>query len=219
MYVPHHFEETDTRVLHALIDAHPLGAWVTLAGGELLVNHIPFFLEPVGNNAAGHLGTLAGHVARANPVWQSFSKSVSSLVVFQGPQTYITPSWYASKREHGKVVPTWNYAVVHAHGLPRVMEDRQWLRQHLGKMTERQESAHAAPWKMSDAPPQHIEALMGAIVGIEIPIAKLEGKWKVSQNRAPADRAGAVAGLRERGDEQSLEMAELITRHSGLPNS
>ena len=110
-------------------------------------------------------------------------------------------------------------AVKDGCGRTRVMEDRQWLRQHLGKMTERQESAHAAPWKMSDAPPQHIEALMGAIVGIEIPIAKLEGKWKVSQNRAPADRAGAVAGLRERGDEQSLEMAELITRHSGLPNS
>lgn len=215
MYVPRHFEENDPATLHALVGAHPLGAWVTQSqpGGELLVNHVPFLLDP----QQGERGTLACHVARANPVWKSFSTEVASVVVFQGAQTYVTPSWYASKREHGRVVPTWNYAVVHAHGLPRVMEDRDWLRRHLARMTDTQEAALASPWRIDDAPSEHIEALLGAIVGIEIPIARLVGKWKVSQNRSAADRAGAAAGLRERGDGQSVEMAGLIEKHSVPP--
>ena len=196
MYVPKHHEETDISVLHALVRSHPLGAWVTQGDGELLVNHIPFLLE----SSRGEHGTLVGHVARANRVWLSFSTTVNSVVIFQGPETYITPSWYPSKQTHGKAVPTWNYAVVHAHGLPLVIEDRDWLLQHITHLTDTNERDQALPWKVSDAPQEFTERLMNAIVGIEIPITKLVGKWKVSQNRPDADKLGVVAGLLTRGD-------------------
>ena len=206
MYNPKHFEERDIAVLHALIRSHPLSTWVTIAGGELVANHIPFFVDP----ARGANGTLVGHVARANPVWNSFSKDVPSLVVFQGPEGYISPSFYASKKEHGKVVPTWNYAVVHAYGTPRAIEDAAWLRGHVTAMTDLQESRHqAVPWAVTDAPADFIESMVKMIVGIEIPVARLEGKWKMSQNRAMPDRVGTVEGLRERGD---VEMAALVER-------
>src|SRR5690606_8363870 len=157
-----------------LIDAHPLGTWVTAAAGALEVNHIPFVLDP----HRGEFGTLVGHVARANKVWTSAS-ATESVVVFQGPESYITPSWYPTKHEHGKVVPTWNYVVVHAHGVPRVIQDPVWLRQHVGDLTHRHEAGREAPWHVSDAPSDFIEALLGGIVGLEIPIARLVGKWKV----------------------------------------
>lgn len=207
MYVPRHFEETDVTVLHALMRSRPLGAWVTQGDGELIVNHIPFLLDD-----SGGYGVLRGHVARANPVWRSFSTAVPSVVVFQGPQAYITPSWYAGKREHGKVVPTWNYAVVHAHGMPRAIDDHDWLLAHVSAMVDTQESREAAPWKVADAPPDYIDTRLRAIVGIEIPIAKLVGKWKVSQNQSAVDREGAAAGLLKRADEQSREMATLVGR-------
>jgi transcriptional regulator len=197
MYMPKHFEEHDIGVLHALIRSHPLGTWVTQAGGELLANHIPFLVDP----SRGERGTLVGHVARANPVWQSFSKDVASLIVFQGPEGYISPSFYESKKEHGKVVPTWNYVVVHAHGVPQVIDDAGWLRKHVSAMTDLQESRHPpGDWKVTDAPADFIDSMVKMIVGIEIPMLKLEGKWKMSQNRAMPDRLGTVAGLRARGD-------------------
>lgn len=208
MYLPKHFEESDPQVLHALIRAHPLGTWVTQHAGELLANHVPFLIDP----ARGTSGTLVGHVARANPVWRSFSETVQSLVVFQGPESYITPSWYPSKREHGKVVPTWNYAVVHAHGIPRAIDDREWLRGLVNRLTDTNEAAMALPWKVADAPPDFIDRQLEAIVGIEIPIARLVGKWKVSQNRLAADRRGVAAGLLARGDASAEEMAELVRR-------
>ena len=208
MYVPKHHEESDVSVLHALIEEQPLDAWVTHGEGELLVNHIPFLLD----RTLGEYGTLIGHVARANPAWHAFSKSISSVVVFHGPQAYITPSWYPSKLEHGKAVPTWNYAVVHAHGLPRAIEDREWLLRHVSHLTDVHEAEQAHPWKGSDAPPDFTDKLLGAIVGIEIPIAKLVGKWKVSQNRPTPDKLGAVAGLLGRDDPQSKEMAALVSQ-------
>jgi transcriptional regulator len=208
MYIPKHFEESDRAVLHALIAAQPLGAWVTQAGGELLVNHIPFLVDP----DRGAHGTLVGHVARANPVWRTFSKEIASVVVFQGPQAYITPSWYPSKQAHGKVVPTWNYAVVHAYGPPRAVEDRAWLLELVTRLTSAQESARPAPWLVSDAPREYVEQMLEAIVGIEIPITALSGKWKVSQNRPAADRAGTAAGLRARGDDAAKEMAALVEK-------
>src|SRR5712671_3614233 len=177
MYVPKHHDESDTTVLHALIRAQPLGTWVTLSEGGLLANHIPFLLDP----ARGEYGTLIGHVARANPAWQGFSKTVDSIVAFQGPQTYITPSWYPSKHANGKAVPTWNYAVVHAHGMPCAIEDREWLLRHVTQLTDVHEAGQALPWKVSDAPQEYRDKMLQAIVGIEIPIAKLVGKWKVSQ--------------------------------------
>ncbi len=210
MYVPKHHEETDIAVLHALVRSHPLGAWVTHGDEELLANHIPFLLD----SSQGEHGTLVGHVARANPIWQAFSTTVPSLVIFQGAETYITPSWYPSKHAHGKVVPTWNYAVVHAHGLPRAIEDHDWLLQHLTQLTDTHERGQALPWKVSDAPLDFTERLMDAIVGIEIPISKLSAKWKVSQNRPEPDKLGVVAGLLARGDEQSKEMAALVNKHA-----
>ena len=213
MYIPRHFEETDTRTLHALIRSHPLGAWVTPGDAGLVANHIPFLVH----EGRGPLGTLVGHVARANPVWQSYSKTRPSVVIFQGPQAYITPSWYPGKQEHGKVVPTWNYAVVHAHGLPTAIEDRDWLLTHVTELTRLHESTQAAPWAPADAPVEFIERMLGAIVGIEIPIERLEGKWKAGQNRTAPDQQGAAEGLRRRGDEGSSAMADLMNRRPANP--
>jgi transcriptional regulator len=205
MYVPQHFEETDIPVLHGLIGAHPFATWVFNAGGELQVNHLPLLLDP----ARGAFGTLCGHVARPNPAWQACAGS-ASVAIFQGPQAYITPSWYPSKQEHGKAVPTWNYAVVHAHGQPRVIEDRDWLLRHVSALTASQERGQALPWQVTDAPADYIERMLGGIVGIEIPITRLVGKWKVSQNRPEADRRGVIAGLNARAEPQAAAMAELV---------
>src|SRR6266700_94994 len=156
------------------------------------------------------LGTLRGHVARDNPVWRDFSKDVQALLVFQGPKAYITPSWYPTKRETGKVVPTYNYIVVHAYGPLRVVEDRAWLRGLVERLTNRHEAARPQPWKITDAPGDYIEKMLGAIVGIEVPVARLLGKWKASQNRPPADRDGVVRGLGEIDDADAAAMAGLV---------
>jgi len=203
MYLPAHFEETRPEVLHALLRSHPLATWVVQADGGLQVNHIPFMLDA----DRGPHGTLVGHVARANPVWRTPGPSVA---VFQGPQAYISPSWYPSKREHGKVVPTWNYAVVHAHGTPRAIESPHEVLAIVTRLTQTHEAGSAVPWAVSDAPADYIEQMLKAIVGIEITVERLVGKWKASQNRGAPDRLGTVAGLRQRGDEQSLGMAALV---------
>jgi transcriptional regulator len=209
MYIPQHFEERDVTVLHALIRSHPLGTWVTHAGGGFVVNHIPFLLDP----DRGEHGTLIGHVARANPVWKALSPETASVVIFQGPQAYISPSWYPTKHAHGKAVPTWNYAVVHAHGVPRAIDDRDWLRKHVTRLSDLHESERAVPWSVADAPPDYIDAMLKAIVGIEIPIRTVVGKWKTSQNRPLPDKLGTIAGLQERGDANSRQMASLVQRH------
>jgi len=213
MYVPQHFAETDIAVLHALIGTHPLGTWVSATEGGLVANHVPFLLDP----SRGECGTLVAHVARANPIWQTFSTSVPSLVVFQGAQAYVSPSWYPSKRAHGKVVPTWNYVVVHAHGVPRAIDDRAWLRTHLETLVSTHEAPQPAPWRIADAPVDFIDGLLRLIVGIEIPIATLTGKWKVSQNRPEPDKLGVAAGLTARGDAPSAAMADHVRRH--IPSS
>lgn len=212
MYVPAHYEERDLGVLHALIRSHPLGAWVTRADGALAANHIPFLVDP----SPAPLGTLVGHVARANGIWRSFAKDLESLVIFQGPQCYITPSWYPSKRTHGKVVPTWNYAVVHVQGVPRAIEDTDWLLAHVTALSDRHEAGREAPWSVGDAPREYVAENLKAIVGIEIPIGAIVGKWKTSQTRPPADRAGTIEGLLERGDENSRQMAALVRRHDRI---
>lgn len=207
MYVPTHFEEHARDVLHALIRSHPLGAWVTTTSAGLVVDHIPMLLS-----AAGAHGTLHCHVARANPVWRSFSRTQPSLVIFQGPEAYISPSWLPSKQQHGKVVPTWNYAVVHAHGMPRAIEDPAWILDHVTRLSVEHEAQQPLPWQVGDAPRDYIDKLVTAIVGIEIPIDSLVGKWKVSQNRPQPDRLGVVAGLSARTDERSREMAALVSQ-------
>jgi transcriptional regulator len=211
MYLPKHFEETRVDVLHGLIRAHPLAALVTLTAGGLDANHIPFEIDP----DPAPFGTLRGHVARANSMWRDFSPGVDALVIFQGPGTYVSPSWYPSKQDGGKVVPTWNYAVVHAYGPLRVIDDARWLRGFVEQLTNRHEASLAAPWKVTDAPADYIEKMVTAIVGIEVPVARLAGKWKVSQNRPAHDRDGVVEGLRQQGTEVSRAMAELVRGAKG----
>jgi len=206
MYVSTHFEETRVDVLHDLIRAHPLGALVTLSASGLDANHIPFEVDP----DPGPFGTLRGHVARANPVWREFSSAVDALVIFRAAGAYISPSWYPTKQATGKVVPTWNYAVVHAHGALGIIDDRAWLRAFVERLTDRHESGRSDPWKVTDAPADFVEAMLGGIVGIEIPIARLTGKWKVSQNRPAHDRAGVVAGLTREGGEARQAMADMV---------
>jgi transcriptional regulator len=206
MYLPAHFEEKDPKVLHAHIAEHPLGAWVLAGGGGLTANHVPFLVHP----GEGPLGTLTAHVARANPVWKSVPGGPPSLVIFQGPSAYISPSWYPSKAEHGKMVPTWNYAAVHAHGVARLREERDWLLAHVGELTSRHEAGRPAPWKAGDAPADFIERMLGSIVGIEIPIDRLEGKWKVGQNREVKDQEGAASGLLGTGNPEAARVAGLM---------
>ncbi|MCV2369067.1 FMN-binding negative transcriptional regulator [Roseateles oligotrophus] len=206
MYIPPYHAETDLDTVQSLIDAQPLGAWVTLSPDGLIANHIPFILD----RSRGEFGVLRAHVSRANTVWQRFSTEQDSLVMFQGPQSYITPSWYPTRLSEGKVVPTWNYAVVHAHGRPRAIEDPRWILQLLKDLTEHSEAGQAMPWKVADAPQEFIERLARAVVGIEIPITKLQGKWKLSQDEAMPDRLGTVAGLAALGDANSLALARLV---------
>jgi len=206
MYLPKHFEESRVQILHELIRAYPLGALVVLTARGLDANHIPFEVDP----EPMPFGTLRGHIARANPLWRDFSREVEALAIFQGPGTYISPSWYRTKRETAKVVPTWNYAVVHAHGALQFIDDRAWLRAFVEKLTNRHEAERRDPWKVTDAPPDYIEQQLGAIVGLEIPIARLIGKWKVSQNRPTQDRDGVVEGLLREGGHSSAAIANLV---------
>jgi len=209
MHLPSHFRETRVDVLHRLIREHPLGALVTLDAKGLDANHIPFEIdfEPA------PFGTLRGHVARANPVWRNFLQETEALVIFQGAHAYVTPSWYPTKRETGKVVPTYNYAVVHAYGRLRAVEDREWLRELVTRLTDHHEASRTEPWHVGDAPPDYIDQMLAAIVGIEIPITRLLGKWKVSQNRVPADRDGVVEGLSTAKSEDGREMARLVQEY------
>lgn len=210
MYQVAAFREERVEVMHALIAAHPLAVLVSSAGGSLEANHIPLLIDP----QLSPQGTLQGHVARANPLWKQ-RHDAEVLVVFQGPQAYVTPSWYAEKRATGKVVPTWNYAVVHARGRLIIHDDRDWLRSLVSRLTDRQEAGRAQPWAVSDAPDDYIERMLGAIVGIEIPIRQLEGKWKFSQNKPEADRAGVIAALAQSDDPRDRAMAALISEGAG----
>lgn len=209
MYVPKHFEESRVDVLHELIRAHPFGALITLTAAGLEANHIPLVLDP----EPTPFGVLHGHVARANPLWHEFQSEVEALVLFQGPHAYISPDWYPSKQEAGKAVPTWNYAVVHAQGPLRVVEDPVWLRSHLEALTDHHEAGRDTPWQVADAPVDFLEKLMSAVVGIEIPITRLFGKWKVSQNRSVADREGVVKGLLQEGHADAAAMAQFVRKH------
>lgn len=210
MYIPAHNKETDIVALHGLIRARPFGAWITQGPNGLIANHIPFLLDP----ARGPNGMLIGHIARANPIWKTFSATVPSLVIFQGPETYITPAWYPSKVTDTKTVPTWNYTVVHAHGIPRAIEDAGWLLNHVTQLVDTHEATQPHPWKVTDAPREYIDAMLRGIVGIEIPIDTLTGKWKVSQNRTAEDKQGVVDGLRADGGEEAAAMAALVERYA-----
>jgi transcriptional regulator len=203
MYRPPAFRLDDLAAQHALIRAQPLGLLVTAGSGGLLADPVPFLLDP----EDGPFGTLRAHLARANPQVQALAAAPEALVAFTAAQAYVTPSWYASKAEHGRVVPTWNYAVVQARGPARLVEDADWLLAHVAALTEAQEAGRPEPWAVSDAPAPFVAAQLRAIVGLEIPIARIEGKLKASQNRPAPDREGVAAGLSAAG---APAMARLV---------
>ena len=209
MYQPPHFKETRLEVQHALINAHPFGLLISSGAEGLEANAVPFVLDTV----APSLGVLRTHVARANSHWKSLHGQ-NVLVVFQGPQTYISPSLYETKRETGKVVPTWNYVMVQVKGVASVHEDHAWLSAQIRALTNKHEAGRAAPWAVDDAPERYIESQMNGIVGIEIPITSIEGKWKVSQNRPEADRRGVAEGLSK--EKPNLDMAGLVRLYGGI---
>ena len=211
MYLPKHFEQHDAAALQALMREHPLAALVTLGADGLTADHLPLVYDP----AAGPHGTLFGHVARANPLWQH-AQDTAVLAVFQGAQAYISPSWYPSKAATHQVVPTWNYTVVHAHGTLRTVDDAPWLRQFVAGLTRRHEAGLAQPWSVDDAPGDYVQQMLRAIVGIEIQLDRLVGKWKISQNRSKADRQGVAIGLRA-GDAPAQVMAALVGGTSKEP--
>lgn len=198
MYVPAHFEESRPEALHALIAEHPFGTLVTSGPHGLDANHIPFDLAP----GEGALGVLRAHVARANPVWQEIADGGEVLVMFGGGDAYISPNWYPSKHEFHKQVPTWNYRVVHAHGRIAIRDDERYVRGVVARLTRTHEASQPKPWKMTDSAPDYIDAMLKAIVGIEIEITRLIGKFKLSQNRAVPDIEGAGAALERQGDSE-----------------
>ena len=208
MYLPKYFAEQRVTVLHALIRAHPLAALVTRGEGGLDASHIPMEIDA----QPAPYGTLRGHIAHANSLWRDGTEGDGALAIFRGPDAYVSPDWYPSKREHGKVVPTWNYAVVHAHGALRFIEDRDWLRGLVERLTLRHEGGRPRPWQVDDAPAAFIEQLLGAIVGIEMRVTRLEGKWKASQNRPPADRNGVRDGLAGEAGRRPAELDELVRK-------
>ena len=204
MYLPAHFAQTDTAQLHLLMRQYPLATLVTEADGHLVADELPFVLDA----ALGPHGTLKAHVARANPLWQAHPARHPVLVIFRGPQAYITPSWYPGKAEHGKVVPTWNYTVVQARGTLRVVDgDAAWLRRQLDELTNSQEQQRHSAWQVADAPVDYIERMMAAVVGLEISITELVGKFKLSQNHPPESRQGVANGLAAEPSEAARQVA------------
>jgi transcriptional regulator len=206
LYDPIFHRNEDLPALHALIKERVFGLLVSNGAQGLVANAVPFLVDP----DASRLGTLQAHVARANSQWRDLVDAPDALVVFQGPDHYISPSWYATKRETGKVVPTWNYVMVQARGRAKVIEDDAWLARQIAALTSANEARREKPWAVGDAPPEFIAMQRRAIVGIEIEIVDIRGKWKASQNRSAADRAGVITGLEALGDEDALAMAEIV---------
>ncbi len=217
MHIQPQFRETREAVLHDLIRQHPL-ATVVVQHDELMVNHFPLVLESVGEHVGGH-GILQGHIPRSNPLCAALADGHPAVAVFHGPEGYVSPSWYPSKHEHGKAVPTWNYVVVHAHGIAKAVHERGWLLAHLNALTDQQESGQARPWQVADAPPEFTEQMLGGIVGIEVRISAIVGKWKVSQNRPESDQLGVAAGLRNRGSSDDLALAAMLPNAFPGPSS
>jgi transcriptional regulator len=207
LYLPAHFAESRTEVLHALMRARPLATLVTQCDSGLVANHIPVetHAEP-----APH-GLLRGHIARANPLWREYRTGAEALAIFQGPQVYISPSFYPSKRQTGEVVPTWDYAVVHARGTLRFVQDAAWLRALVVRLTNAHEAPRKVRWQVTDAPPPYIEKMLTLIVGFEFTIGSLTGKWKISQNHPAANQEGVVHGLREGEGDDGLEIADMLS--------
>ena len=206
MYVPPAFEEDNPERLRAFIRRYPLGTLVTATANGLDANLVHLLICISGDKNA----TLHGHIARANPLWKDVAADAPVLVIFHGPDGFISPSWYPSTRDHGRVVPTWNYAVVHAHGRVRFIDDAAWVRRHVEALTHEHEATRDAPWAVADAPADFVDKMVTAVVGLEVSITRCYGKWKVSQNRSVADRLGVIGALEHQGSESSLAMAALV---------
>jgi len=199
--------------MHALMRARPFAALVSAGSAGLYASHLPTVLKD-----DGPYGVIECHLARANPHWSDLAEGNESLMIFQGPEGYITPNWYPSKALHGKAVPTWNFAIVHAYGRPEVIKDKDWLLRHVTELTAQQERNEAEPWAPTDAPDSYIEVMLRGIVGFRFAITRLKGKWKMSQNREIQDRAGVVKGLSARDTGDDLEMAEIVSRRIAQSN-
>jgi transcriptional regulator len=210
MYLPKDFKEERVPVMHEAMRQARLGTLITLGQDGMEASHIPMLVDP----EPAPFGTLRGHIARANPQWRHATAGVQALAIFLGPDAYITPAWYETKRQTGKVVPTWNYVAVHAYGPLEFYEDADRLLALVTKLTETHEAGRMQPWAVSDAPEDFIAGMLRAIVGFELPIARLDGKWKMSQNRPAADRAGAVAGLTAEGGPKEVAVAEIVAKRS-----
>jgi transcriptional regulator len=206
MYIPHQFDESRLPVLHEAIQRTRLATLVTMTHGGLVATHLPLLLDP----GRGPNGTLVGHVARANLQWRETAGDPDALAIFLGPESYISPSWYATKRETGKVVPTWNYIAVHAYGRAEFFDDPERLRGIVTRLTDAHEAASAEPWHVTDAPVRYIDLELKAIVGIELPIRRLDGKWKLNQNRPAADRQGVIRALETRDQHTDAGVARAM---------
>ncbi|WP_445368782.1 FMN-binding negative transcriptional regulator [Methylomonas sp. BW4-1] len=204
MYIPKHFDEPRIEVMQTLMRDYPLATLVTLSADGLNANHIPLHWVEAGETA---YGSLHGHIARSNPLWTDYDPKTEVLAVFQSENAYISPSWYASKPQTGKVVPTWNYVAVHAYGKLKIIDDPAWIRRQLETMTDEFEADFPEPWSVADAPADFTERLLTQIVGIEISVTRLQGKWKVSQNQPPENQNSLIEALRKSGQ---TAMADLV---------
>jgi transcriptional regulator len=215
LYLPAHFNETRPEAMQALMRAHPLCTLVAQCESGLVANHVPVqtLAEPK------PLGCIRGHIARANPLWRDYRADTQALAIFQGPQVYISPSFYPSKAETGEVVPTWNYVVVHASGTLRFIQDAGWLRDFVAGLTATHEAPRAVPWKIDDAPALYVDKMLSLIVGFEFSIATLSGKWKVSQNRSQADQQGVIRNLQNADDADSHDIAAKLAALAREPES
>ncbi|MEO6269677.1 MAG: FMN-binding negative transcriptional regulator [Lautropia sp.] len=205
MYLPAHFEQPDQAAVHRLMLDSPLATLVTCSDGAIDANHVPMIAVLRDRKIV-----LRFHVARANPLWRDADPAGEVLAIFQGPDTYISPSWYATKAQHGKVVPTWNYAVVHAYGRLTVFDDKEWLREFLPSLTNTHEARFDKPWQVGDAPDDYIETMMGSIVGLELEVGRVLAKWKMSQNQPAANRATLVTGLEQTSQPGAQAIGQLI---------
>jgi transcriptional regulator len=209
MYLPDQFRVEDVPQMHALMRGRPFAALVSSGASGLYATHLPTVLKE-----DGPFGAIECHLARGNPHWRELAEGKEALMIFQGAEGYITPNWYPTKAETGKVVPTWNYAVVHAYGRPEVMQDKEWLVRHVGELTDQQETSEARPWGIADAPASYIDVMTRGIVGFRFTITRLEGKWKMSQNRHEQDWKGVVTGLTARASGDDVEIADTVAREN-----
>lgn len=205
MYVPACFRETRAEVIESLIAEYPLATLVTLTDGELAASHLPLL-----HSRTSDAGVLRGHLARANPQWQRYRPDTEALAIFYGPQHYVSPTWYPSTKEHGRVVPTWNYSVVHVRGKLRFTSDPEWLLKNVSALTDHLEARVQVPWRVPDAPSEFVRAMLDSIIGVELAVNSIQGKWKVSQNRSLADRNGVIEALECLDSTDARQMAELV---------